>query len=62
METQGVPYTREIPCATTGNTYASVMVALRENKKQKRRGKLSDGVLLLHDNAPHRRHTHRGLL
>ena len=28
------------------------MVALRENIKQKRRGKLSAGVLLLHDNAP----------
>ena len=36
----------------TGDTYASIMVALRENIKQKRRGKLSAGVLLLHDNAP----------
>ena len=36
----------------TGDTYASTMVALRENIKQKRRGKLSAGVLLLHDNAP----------
>ena len=37
---------------TTGDTYASTMVALRENINQKRRGKLSAGVLLLHVNAP----------
>ena len=36
----------------TGNTYASTMVALRENIEQKCCGKLSAGVLLLHDNAP----------
>ena len=35
-----------------GDTYASTIVSLRENIKQKRRGKLSAGVLLLHDNAP----------
>ena len=36
----------------TGDIYASTVVDLRENIKQKRRGKLSVGVLLLHDNAP----------
>ena len=36
----------------TGDIYASTMVPLRENIKQKRRGKLSAGVLLLHNNAP----------
>ena len=34
----------------TGDTYASIMMALRENIKQKCRGKLSASVLLLHDN------------
>ena len=80
METQGVPYSQDISCATsagkimtttfwdsegvlllkfmsdettiTGDNYASTMVALRQNIKQKRHGKLSNGVLLLHDNAP----------
>ena len=42
----------------TGDTYASTMVALRENIKQKGRGKVSATVLLLHDNAP----AHRGFL
>ena len=37
---------------TTGDTYASTMVTLRENIKQKRLGKLSADVLLLHDNTP----------
>ena len=32
-----------------GDTYASTMVALCENMKQKQRGNLSAGVLLLHD-------------
>ena len=41
-----------------GHTYASTMVSLRGNTEQKRRGKLSADVLLLHDNAP----AHRGLL
>ena len=36
----------------TGDTYASTMVALHENIKQKHCGNLSTGVLLLHDNAP----------
>jgi histone-lysine N-methyltransferase SETMAR len=38
---------------TTGQTYANPITALREAIKEKRRrGKLSAGVLLLHDNAP----------
>ena len=36
----------------TGDTYASTKVTLRENIKQKRRVKLSAGVLLFHENAP----------
>ena len=39
-------------CSAFGDTYDSRIVALRENIKQKRRIKLSDGVLLLHDNVP----------
>ena len=80
METQGVPYSQEIFCATisrkehgnsflglrrcsafgilishrtaiTSDTYGCTMVVLRENIKQKHGGKLSAGVLLLHDNS-----------
>ena len=40
----------------TGDTYASTLVALCENIKQKCHGKFLAGVLLLHDNA------HCGLL
>ena len=36
----------------TEQTYANTITALREAIKEKRRGKLSAGVLLLHDNAP----------
>ena len=36
----------------TGQTYANTITALQEAIKEKRRGKLSAGVLLLHDNAP----------
>ena len=36
----------------TGQTYANTITALREAIKEKRRGKLSADVLLLHDNAP----------
>jgi hypothetical protein len=36
----------------TRQTYANTITALREAIKEKRRGKLSAGVLLLHDNAP----------
>jgi histone-lysine N-methyltransferase SETMAR len=36
---------------TTGAYYASLLTKLRENIKLKRRGMLSNGVLLQHDNA-----------
>ena len=36
----------------TGQTYANTITTLREAIKEKRRGRLSAGVLLLHDNAP----------
>lgn len=36
----------------TGDYYASLLVKLRIAIKEKRRGKLGKGVLLLHDNAP----------
>jgi len=36
----------------TGHTYANTITALREAIEEKRRGKLSAGVTLLHDNAP----------
>ena len=36
----------------TGQTYVNTITALREAIKEKRRGKLSAGVLLLQDNAP----------
>ncbi|KAJ2953508.1 hypothetical protein O0L34_g1107 [Tuta absoluta] len=36
----------------TGEYYASILERLREAIKEKRRGKLAKGVLLLHDNAP----------
>ena len=54
-----MPHTTTI----TGDNYASIMLSLRENIKQKRRGKLSAGVLLLHDNAPaHKSRTSRALI
>lgn len=41
----------------TGDYYANLMWKLREQIKRKRRGMLTRGVLLLHDNAPpHRAH------
>jgi histone-lysine N-methyltransferase SETMAR len=36
----------------TGQTYANTITALRGTIQEKRRGNLSAGVLLLHDNAP----------
>ena len=36
----------------TGEYYANVIKQLRVAIKEKRRGKLAAGVLLLHDNAP----------
>ena len=43
-----------LPPKTTmsGKYYANLMTKLREEIKEKRRGKLSAGILLLHDNAP----------
>lgn len=35
-----------------GEVYANTLAVLREKIKEKRRGKLTSGVLLLHDNAP----------
>ena len=53
-DSEGVLFLEFMPHKTTitGDTYASTMVILRENINQKRRRKLSAGVLLLHDNAP----------
>jgi len=36
----------------TGQNYANTITALREAIKEKRRGKLSAGTQLLHDNVP----------
>jgi hypothetical protein len=36
----------------TGQTYANTITALQAAIKEKRRGRLSAGVLLLHANAP----------
>jgi hypothetical protein len=36
----------------TGQTYANTITSLRSAIKEKRLGRLSAGVLLLHDNAP----------
>ena len=36
----------------TGQYYANLIRQLHDSVKQKRRGKLRRGVLLLHDNAP----------
>ena len=38
--------------SVTGEYYANVIKQLRVAIKEKRRGKLAAGVLLLHDNAP----------
>ena len=53
-DSEGIPLLEFMPHKTfiTGYTYAFTMVTLRENIKQKPRGKLSAGVLLLHDNVP----------
>ena len=45
----------------TGAYYANLLKKLRDAVKQKRRGKLRRGVLLLHDNAPvHKSHVAQG--
>lgn len=43
---------KEKGVSITGEYYATILERLREAIKEKRRGKLSRGVLLLHDNAP----------
>lgn len=43
---------KERNTTVTGTYYASLLEKLREAIKEKRRGKLSRGVRLLHDNAP----------
>jgi len=43
---------KERNTTVNGPYYASLLYKLREAIKEKRRGKLSKGVLLLHDNAP----------
>jgi len=53
-EEKGLLLLEFIPQKTTitGQTYANTITALQEAIKEKRRGKFSAGVLLLHDNAP----------
>lgn len=43
---------KERGVSITGEYYASLLAQLKEAFKEKRRGKLTKGVLLLHDNAP----------
>lgn len=43
---------KERGVSITGEYYASLLDRLKEAIKEKRRGKLTKGVLLLHDNAP----------
>lgn len=53
-DTEGVILIDYLPPKTTvtGQYYAGVLRRLRDAVKEKRRGKLSKGVLILHDNAP----------
>ena len=53
-DSSGVLLIDYMPHKTTinGQYYAALMGRLRESIKEKRRGKLAKGVLLLHDNAP----------
>ena len=53
-DSSGVLLIDYMPHKTTinGPYYAALMDRLRESIKEKRRGKLTKGVLLLHDNAP----------
>lgn len=53
-DTEGVILIDYMPQGSTitGTYYANVLNQLHDALKQKRRGKLSRGVLLLHDNAP----------
>jgi hypothetical protein len=43
---------KERNTTNTGEYYASLMYKLKDAIKEKRRGKFSRGVRLLHDNAP----------
>lgn len=53
-DTEGVLLVEYMPNKTTitGASYAETLTNLRRAIKEKRRGKLARGVLLLHDNAP----------
>lgn len=53
-DTEGVILVDYLPQKTTvtGQYYANILLKLKDAVKEKRRGKLSKGVLLLHDNAP----------
>ena len=53
-DSKGVPMVNYKPAgiSITGAYYADLMKQLRTAIKEKRRRKLSQGVLLLHDNAP----------
>jgi histone-lysine N-methyltransferase SETMAR len=53
-DAQGVIHMDYLPHKTTitGQYYADLLLRLRHSIKEKRRGMLSRGVLLLHDNAP----------
>ena len=65
LDSEGVQLLEFMPhkATITVDTYASTMVALRENIKQKRRGMLLAGVLLLHVNAPaHMSYTSRAAI
>ena len=51
---QGVLMIKYMPHKTTitGQVYADTLKELRENIKEKRRGKLLKGIIILHGNAP----------
>lgn len=53
-DAKGVIHIDYMPHKTTitGQYYADLLMRLRKSIKEKRRGMLSQGVLLLHDNAP----------
>jgi len=55
----GILFTDYLPKGQTINAeyHSSLLVQLKDILKEKRRGKVTKGVLFLHDNAP----THRAL-
>ena len=64
-DSEGVLLLEFLPHKTTitGDTNNPTIVVLRENIKQKRRGKLAVGFLLLHENTPaHKSHTSRAAI